>query len=71
MQGCNPNGDEGLVSDCGESPSGAGSIADPVAHAYEAAWVPANTSTRLIELGRFFIAETLFSLDLVLLTNQQ
>jgi predicted ABC-type ATPase len=42
---------------------------DPVAHAYEAAKVAAATRTRLIELGRPLIAETVFShpskLDLV------
>ncbi len=35
--------------------------ADPAAHAYEAARVAADTRTRLIELGRAFIAETVFS----------
>lgn len=35
--------------------------ADPAAHAYEAAKVAADTRTRLIELGRAFIAETVFS----------
>jgi predicted ABC-type ATPase len=34
---------------------------DPVAHAYEAAKVAAATRTRLIELGRPLIAETVFS----------
>lgn len=34
---------------------------DPAAHAYEAARVAADTRTRLIELGRSFIAETVFS----------
>jgi predicted ABC-type ATPase len=42
---------------------------DPLAHAYDAAWVASETRTRLIELGRSFIAETIFShpskLDLV------
>jgi predicted ABC-type ATPase len=42
---------------------------DPMAHAYEAAKVAAATRTRLIELGRPLIAETVFShptkLDLV------
>jgi predicted ABC-type ATPase len=35
--------------------------ADPAAHAYEAAQVAADTRTRLIELRRAFIAETVFS----------
>jgi predicted ABC-type ATPase len=35
--------------------------ADPAAHAYEAARVAADTRARLIELGRAFIAETVFS----------
>jgi predicted ABC-type ATPase len=35
--------------------------ADPAAHAYEAARVAADTRTRLIELSRSFIAETVFS----------
>src|SRR5262249_23430548 len=35
--------------------------ADPAAHAYEAVQVAAETRTTLIELGRAFIAETLFS----------
>ncbi|HUH72365.1 MAG TPA: zeta toxin family protein [Mycobacterium sp.] len=42
--------------------------ADPVAHAYESAQVAADTRTRLIELGRAFIAATVFSppkLDLI------
>ena len=34
---------------------------DPSAHAYEAAWVAADTRARLIALGRSFIAETVFS----------
>ncbi len=34
---------------------------DPAAHAYEAARVAADTRTRLIELRRAFIAETVFS----------
>ena len=34
---------------------------DPAAHAYEAAQVAAETRTRLIELRRAFIAETVFS----------
>jgi predicted ABC-type ATPase len=34
---------------------------DPRAHAYDAALVAADTRTRLIELGRSFIAETVFS----------
>lgn len=42
---------------------------DTVAHAYEAATVAARTRARLIELGRSFVAETVFSheskLDLV------
>lgn len=42
---------------------------EPVAHAYDAAQVAADTRTKLIELGRSFIAETVFShpskLDLV------
>jgi predicted ABC-type ATPase len=42
---------------------------DPAAHSYEAARVAAETRTRLIELGRSFIAETVFShpskLDLI------
>jgi predicted ABC-type ATPase len=42
---------------------------DPLSHAYDAARVAAQTRTRLIELGRSFIAETVFShpskLDLV------
>jgi predicted ABC-type ATPase len=43
--------------------------ADPAAHSYEAARVAAETRSRLIELGRTFIAETVFShpskLDLI------
>ncbi len=35
--------------------------ADPSAHAYEAARIAAETRTRLIELRRSFIAETVFS----------
>jgi len=42
---------------------------DPVSHAYDAARAAAETRARLIELGRSFIAETVFShpskLDLV------
>jgi predicted ABC-type ATPase len=42
---------------------------DPLAHAYDAARVASETRSRLIELGRSFIAETVFShpskLDLV------
>jgi predicted ABC-type ATPase len=42
---------------------------DPAAHAYDAARVAADTRAKLIELGRSFIAETVFShpskLDLV------
>jgi predicted ABC-type ATPase len=42
---------------------------DPLSHAYDAARAAAQTRTRLIELGRSFIAETVFShpskLDLV------
>ena len=42
---------------------------DPVSHAYDAAQVAADTRARLIELGRPFIAETVFShpskLDLI------
>ena len=42
---------------------------DPAAHAYDAARVAADTRARLIELGRPFIAETVFShpskLDLI------
>jgi predicted ABC-type ATPase len=34
---------------------------DPAAHAYEAALIAAETRTKLIELGRPFIAETVFS----------
>lgn len=34
---------------------------DPAAHAYDAARVAADTRARLIELGRSFIAETVFS----------
>jgi predicted ABC-type ATPase len=34
---------------------------DPPAHAYEAALIAAQTRERLIELGRSFIAETVFS----------
>lgn len=34
---------------------------DPVSHAYDAAQVAADTRSRLIELGRSFIAETVFS----------
>jgi predicted ABC-type ATPase len=34
---------------------------DPVSHAYDAARVAADTRARLIELGRPFIAETVFS----------
>jgi predicted ABC-type ATPase len=34
---------------------------DPAAHAYDAALVAAETRDRLIELGRSFIAETVFS----------
>ena len=34
---------------------------DPVSHAYDAARAAAETRTRLIELGRSFIAETVFS----------
>jgi predicted ABC-type ATPase len=43
--------------------------ADPAAHAYEAARIAAATRAKLIELGRPFIAETVFShpskLDLI------
>jgi predicted ABC-type ATPase len=43
--------------------------ADPAAHAYEAARIAADTRAKLIELGRLFIAETVFShpskLDLI------
>jgi predicted ABC-type ATPase len=43
--------------------------ADPASHAYEAAQVAADTRAKLIDLGRSFIAETVFShpskLDLV------
>jgi predicted ABC-type ATPase len=35
--------------------------ADPAEHAYEAALIAAETRTKLIELGRSFIAETVFS----------
>lgn len=35
--------------------------ADPAEHAYEAALIAADTRTKLIELGRPFIAETVFS----------
>jgi predicted ABC-type ATPase len=35
--------------------------ADPAAHAYEAAQIAADTRSRLIELRRAFIAETVFS----------
>jgi predicted ABC-type ATPase len=35
--------------------------ADPAAHAYEAAQIAADTRSRLIELRRSFIAETVFS----------
>jgi predicted ABC-type ATPase len=35
--------------------------ADPASHAYEAARIAAKTRSRLIELGRPFIAETVFS----------
>ena len=42
---------------------------DPASHAYDAARVAADTRTKLIELGRSFIAETVFShpskLDLI------
>jgi predicted ABC-type ATPase len=42
---------------------------DPVSHAYDAARAAAETRSRLIELGRSFIAETVFShpskLDLI------
>ena len=42
---------------------------DPVSHAYEAAQIAADTRAKLIELGRPFIAETVFShaskLDLI------
>jgi predicted ABC-type ATPase len=42
---------------------------DPLSHAYDAACVASETRSRLIELGRSFIAETVFShpskLDLV------
>src|SRR6267154_3787554 len=42
---------------------------DPAAHAYDAALLAAETRTKLIELGRSFIAETVFShpskLDLI------
>lgn len=42
---------------------------DPASHAYDAAQVAADTRTKLIELGRSFIAETVFShpskLDLI------
>ena len=42
---------------------------DPAAHAYEAARIAADTRAKLIELGRPFIAETVFShpskLDLI------
>ncbi len=42
---------------------------DPVSHAYDAARVAADTRAKLIELGRSFIAETVFShpskLDLI------
>jgi predicted ABC-type ATPase len=34
---------------------------DPAAHSYEAARVAADTRVRLIEQGRSFIAETVFS----------
>src|SRR4051812_19331940 len=34
---------------------------DPAAHAYEAALIAAQTRDKLIELGRSFIAETVFS----------
>jgi predicted ABC-type ATPase len=34
---------------------------DPLSHAYDAARVAAETRTKLIELGRSFIAETVFS----------
>ena len=34
---------------------------DPAAHAYEAALIAAETRAKLIELGRAFIAETVFS----------
>ncbi|WP_343600696.1 zeta toxin family protein [Mycobacterium sp.] len=34
---------------------------DPAAHAYDAARVAADTRSKLIELGRSFIAETVFS----------
>ncbi|WP_319451812.1 MULTISPECIES: zeta toxin family protein [unclassified Mycobacterium] len=34
---------------------------DPVSHAYDASQVAAETRSRLIELGRSFIAETVFS----------
>jgi predicted ABC-type ATPase len=34
---------------------------DPAAHAYEAARIAADTRAKLIELGRAFIAETVFS----------
>jgi predicted ABC-type ATPase len=42
---------------------------DPASHAYDAAQIAADTRARLIELGRSFIAETVFShpskLDLI------
>ncbi|OBF61823.1 ATPase [Mycobacterium sp. 852002-51971_SCH5477799-a] len=42
---------------------------DPASHAYDAARIAADTRTKLIELGRSFIAETVFShpskLDLI------
>jgi predicted ABC-type ATPase len=34
---------------------------DPAAHAYDAALIAAETRTKLIELGRSFIADTVFS----------
>lgn len=34
---------------------------DPASHAYEAAQLAADTRSRLVELGRSFIAETVFS----------
>lgn len=34
---------------------------DPASHAYDAARIAADTRTKLIELGRSFIAETVFS----------
>ena len=34
---------------------------DPAAHAYDAARIAADTRTRLIDLGRSYIAETVFS----------